>query len=407
MAKNGLFKVVSVAIPFLTRRLKPTQTELDDWRIRGLCPTVLGRPEADSGYQICLTPQPSAANQPPLAAERNLLRFPPPPDRPQQHRAVSWRWLQEDTPAHTSPAAPLNPRRVRFTLVGDYAPIVRADVATLLAKGTIKMLAEHEPNQGLGFAAHTPLSRKKPLSLYLWFAVRGHGYQYAVLPFRLAQSPRAFRKVVEAALVPPWEHGVRILNYLTNADLPGKQAKESGSTKVISEAPGAYGICSRGNAARIASYDTASALAFEEGFSVYLEQQILNHEQSKVSPLSAFCWACRREWPRTASTTESCTLPNCALRAALLSVKLISEPQSSVKGCPYLRACPGCHALLTHSGEGCPNIICPQCNEEFCFRCLRSECYDNEDFDDDDDDDVEPEPCVIVDNTEILQHLEL
>ncbi|XP_067294558.1 E3 ubiquitin-protein ligase RNF144A [Pseudorasbora parva] len=127
-----------------------------------------------------------------------------------------------------------------------------------------------------------------------------------------------------------------------------------------------------------------------------------------------FCWACQREWPQDASTTNSCMLPNCALRAALLSGELISEPQSSVKGCPYFRACPGCHALLTHNGEGCPNIICPHCNEEFCFRCLHAECYDidhydvdeygDEEYDDDDHDHV-PEHCVIVDNTETLRHL--
>ncbi len=108
-------------------------------------------------------------------------------------------------------------------------------------------------------------------------------------------------------------------------------------------------------------------------------------------------------------------LPKCAFRAALLSVKQISDPQSSVNGCPYFRACPGCQALLTHNGEGCPNIICPHCDEEFCFCCLRPECYGNEYDDDGDDtdeydsdsDDTKIEPCVIVDNAEILKHLGL
>lgn len=120
-----------------------------------------------------------------------------------------------------------------------------------------------------------------------------------------------------------------------------------------------------------------------------------------------FCWACQREWPRDASTTNSCMLPDCALRAALLSVKLIDDPQSSVLGCPYFRACPGCKALLTHSGEGCPNIICPNCDEEFCFRCLAPECYDDQYYDSDNEEDIEPVPCVIVDNTQSLQDLGL
>ncbi len=44
--------------------------------------------------------------------------------------------------------------------------------------------------------------------------------------------------------------------------MPGvSPAQEGGSTETFSEAPGAYGILSRYHAARIASYETASALA--------------------------------------------------------------------------------------------------------------------------------------------------
>ncbi len=47
-----------------------------------------------------------------------------------------------------------------------------------------------------------------------------------------------------------------------DAELPGVfPAQEGGSTETLSEAPGAYGIRSRCHAARIASYETASALA--------------------------------------------------------------------------------------------------------------------------------------------------
>ncbi len=44
--------------------------------------------------------------------------------------------------------------------------------------------------------------------------VRRTAYQYKVLPFGLSLSPRVFTKVAEAALVPMREQGVRILNYL-------------------------------------------------------------------------------------------------------------------------------------------------------------------------------------------------
>ncbi len=51
-----------------------------------------------------------------------------------------------------------------------------------------------------------------------------------------------------------------------NAEMPGVfTAQEGGSTETFSEAPGAYDILSRGHAARIASYETASALASRPG----------------------------------------------------------------------------------------------------------------------------------------------
>ncbi len=55
------------------------------------------------------------------------------------------------------------------------------------------------------------LPRHRP---FLRFAFEGRAYQYNVLPFGLSLSPRVFTKVVEAALVPLREQGVRILNYL-------------------------------------------------------------------------------------------------------------------------------------------------------------------------------------------------
>ncbi len=49
---------------------------------------------------------------------------------------------------------------------------------------------------------------------FLRFAFEGQAYQYKVLHFGLSLSPCVFTKVVEAALVPLREQGVRILNYL-------------------------------------------------------------------------------------------------------------------------------------------------------------------------------------------------
>ncbi|KAL0204541.1 hypothetical protein M9458_002559, partial [Cirrhinus mrigala] len=49
---------------------------------------------------------------------------------------------------------------------------------------------------------------------FLRFAFRGEAYQYRVLPFGLALSPRTFTKCVDAALAPLRLRGIRILNYI-------------------------------------------------------------------------------------------------------------------------------------------------------------------------------------------------
>ncbi len=49
---------------------------------------------------------------------------------------------------------------------------------------------------------------------FLRFAFGGKAYQYRVLPFGLALSPRAFTKCVDGALVPLWLQGIRIINYI-------------------------------------------------------------------------------------------------------------------------------------------------------------------------------------------------
>ncbi len=49
---------------------------------------------------------------------------------------------------------------------------------------------------------------------FLRFAFGGKAYQYRVLPFGLALSPRTFTKCVDAALVPLRLQGIRIMNYI-------------------------------------------------------------------------------------------------------------------------------------------------------------------------------------------------
>ncbi len=55
------------------------------------------------------------------------------------------------------------------------------------------------------------LLRHRP---FLRFAFEDRAWQYRVLPFGLSLSPRVFMKVVEGALTPIREVGIRVLNYL-------------------------------------------------------------------------------------------------------------------------------------------------------------------------------------------------
>ncbi len=57
------------------------------------------------------------------------------------------------------------------------------------------------------------LSRHRP---FVRFAFEGRAWQYKVLPFGLSLFPCVFTKVVEGALAPLWEVGIRILNYRDN-----------------------------------------------------------------------------------------------------------------------------------------------------------------------------------------------
>ncbi len=160
-------------------------------------------------------------------------------------------------------------RGIRFTSVlSKDAPVLRAEVAVLLAKDAIEPVPPAEmksgfyspyfivPKKGGGlrpildlrvlnralhklpfrmltqrriFQCVRPLDWFAAIDLkdayfhvsilprhrpFLRFAFEGRAYQYKALPFGLSLSPRVFTKVVEAAHVPLREAGIRILNYL-------------------------------------------------------------------------------------------------------------------------------------------------------------------------------------------------
>ncbi len=101
-----------------------------------------------------------------------------------------------------------------------------------------------------------------------------------------------------------------------NAEMPGvSPAQEGGSTETFSEAPGAYGILSRYHAARIASYETASALASRPSPEMGMAPRHrpgLTHPvlPSHLQPMVGPCFSSGRSSPR-ASIQACCCFNRC------------------------------------------------------------------------------------------------
>ncbi len=101
-----------------------------------------------------------------------------------------------------------------------------------------------------------------------------------------------------------------------DAELPGVfPAQEGGSTETFSEAPGAYGIRSRCHAARIASYETASALASRPGPEMGMATRHVPGLSypvlpSDLWPVVGSCFSSGRSSPR-ASIQECCCVNRC------------------------------------------------------------------------------------------------
>ncbi len=101
-----------------------------------------------------------------------------------------------------------------------------------------------------------------------------------------------------------------------DAELPGViPAQEGGSTETLSEAPGAYGIRSRCHAARIASYETASALASRPGPEMGMATRHVPGLSypvlpSDLRPVVGSCFSSGRSSPR-ASIQAYCCVNRC------------------------------------------------------------------------------------------------
>ena len=62
---------------------------------------------------------------------------------------------------------------------------------------------------------------------YLKFALQGTVYQYNVLPFGLATAPRGFMKLMKPVLAHLRSKGVRLIAYLDNLLIIGKDKREA------------------------------------------------------------------------------------------------------------------------------------------------------------------------------------
>ncbi|XP_063751258.1 uncharacterized protein LOC134872076 [Eleginops maclovinus] len=87
-----------------------------------------------------------------------------------------------------------------------------------------------------------------------------------------------------------------------------------------------------------------------------------------------FCWQCLKKWKGAAPRSDRCDNDGCINQdlEILKNCKTTDLPQvAGVYACPSIRACPTCGQRVEHDKTGCKNIICPRCQVEFCFVCLK------------------------------------
>lgn len=89
---------------------------------------------------------------------------------------------------------------------------------------------------------------------------------------------------------------------------------------------------------------------------------------------SQFCWQCLKAWKGRAPRSDRCDNDGCTnIELQLLKncKKVKLKEVNGLEEVPSIRACPTCGQKVEHKKTGCKNVICPRCQIEFCFVCLK------------------------------------
>nr|XP_046237254.1 probable E3 ubiquitin-protein ligase ARI5 isoform X1 [Scatophagus argus] len=134
------------------------------------------------------------------------------------------------------------------------------------------------------------------------------------------------------------------------------------------------------NMARIATVEYCEVQTCP-GCKTYVEREDLTNLNAQCPICTAdkkkayqFCWQCLKPWKGPAPRSDRCDNDSCVNHdlELLKNCKTTALPQvKGVEACPSIRACPTCGHRVEHDKTGCKNIICPRCQVEFCFVCLK------------------------------------
>lgn len=87
-----------------------------------------------------------------------------------------------------------------------------------------------------------------------------------------------------------------------------------------------------------------------------------------------FCWQCLKPWKGPAPRSDRCDNDGCTNHELELLKNCKLTNLQEVQGAdavPSIRACPTCGQKVEHNKTGCKNVMCPRCQIEFCFVCLK------------------------------------